>query len=201
MHFSQIELHRSQIKLAGDHVDHVADERSAAGSKNQLRYSVRRSDGRFEIGAAFESVRGVGVNAVPLRHTAHRDRVPPRGFDQDVLRFLRDHGVEAAHHSSQSHRLFRVGNDEIFDGKLALHAIQSFQRFAGLGAANDQPAAFEQIEVEHMRGLATLPQDVVCRVHRIADRSLIQQPQASGNMRRRRFNSDAANFARREART
>src|ERR1700687_5484046 len=52
LHFSQIELHRSQIKLGGDHVDYVADERAAAGSKNKFGDSVSRSDGRFEIGAA-----------------------------------------------------------------------------------------------------------------------------------------------------
>ena len=62
VHFAQIELHRSQIKLAGDHVDHVADERAAAGSENQFGDPVGRSDGRFEIRAALESVRGVGVN-------------------------------------------------------------------------------------------------------------------------------------------
>ena len=95
--------------------------------------------------------------AVTLRHTAHRDRVPPRGFDQDVLRFLRDHGVEAAHHAGQSHRLFRVGNDQIFGGELALHAIQSLERFAGSSFANDQAASFEQIEIEHVRGLASSP--------------------------------------------
>src|SRR6202163_5041151 len=47
LHFPQIELRRSQIKLAGDHIDHLADER-AAGSKNKFGDSVRRSDGRFE---------------------------------------------------------------------------------------------------------------------------------------------------------
>src|SRR6266436_4709326 len=66
LHFSQIELHRSQIKLAGDHIDHVADERAAARSENKFGDPVRRSDGRFEIRAALKSVRGVGVNAVPL---------------------------------------------------------------------------------------------------------------------------------------
>src|SRR5260370_37785250 len=40
LHFSQIELHRSQVKLACDHVDHVADERTAAGCENQLGDTV-----------------------------------------------------------------------------------------------------------------------------------------------------------------
>src|SRR5450759_88580 len=32
VHFPQVELYGSKIKLAGDHVNHVADERAAAGS-------------------------------------------------------------------------------------------------------------------------------------------------------------------------
>src|SRR6202521_3539193 len=62
LHFSQIELHRSQVKLAGDHVDHVADERASARSKNKFGNPVRRSDGRFEISAALKPVRSVGMN-------------------------------------------------------------------------------------------------------------------------------------------
>src|SRR6266852_2603473 len=201
LHFPQIELHRGQVKLAGNHVDHFADERATTGAENQLGDPVSRSDGRFEIGAALKPVRGVGVNAVPLRHTAHRDRVPPRGFDQDVVRFLRDHRVEAAHHAGQSHRLFRVGNDEIFGGKLVLHAIQSLERFAGSGFANHQAAFFEQIEIEHVRGLANLPQDVVGSVHRVADGALINQLQTAGNVRGRGLDGNSANFARCEART
>src|ERR1700687_1701420 len=201
LYFSQIELHRSQVKLAGDHIDHVADESAAARRKNKFGDSVSRSDGRFAIGAALKSVRGVGMNAVPLRHPAHRDRIPPRGFDQDVFRFLSDHRVKAAHYAGQSHRLFRVGNDEIFSRKLVLHAVQSLQRFASAGTANDQPAAFEQVEIEHVRGLATLPQNVVGSVDRIADGPLIEQLQTTGNMRRRGLDGDAADFARGEART
>src|ERR1019366_8066034 len=66
VHFLEVELYRSKVKLAGDHVDHVADERAAARCEDQFGDPVGRSDGRFEIGAAFKSVRGVGVNAVTL---------------------------------------------------------------------------------------------------------------------------------------
>src|SRR5260370_4873841 len=192
LHLPQIELHRSQIKLAGDHIDHVADEGAAARSEYKLRNPVRRSDGRFEIGAALESVRSVCVNAVPLRHPAHGGRVPPGGFDQDILRLLGDHGVEAAHRAGQSHRFFCVGNDEIFAGKLALYAVQSLQRFAGPSFANHQAASFEQIEIENVGGLATLPQDVVGSVDRVADAPLIEPLQTAGNIGPGRLNGDAA---------
>src|SRR5208282_5228321 len=137
VYFPEVELYRSKVKLAGDYVDHVADELAAAGIENELGNAVGRNDGRFEVGAALKSVRGVGVNAVPLRHPAHRDRVPPRGFDQDVLRAFGDHRVEAAHHAGQSHRLFRISHNQVIGRELALHAIESFKRFAGLSFAND----------------------------------------------------------------
>src|SRR5260370_7361562 len=59
LHFPQIELHRSQIKLAGDHIDHVADKAAAARSEYQLCNPVRRSDGQFEIAAALTPLRTV----------------------------------------------------------------------------------------------------------------------------------------------
>ena len=151
--------------------------------ENQFGDAVRRSDSRFEIRAALKAMRSVGMQTVPLRHPAHRDRIPPRGFDQDVLRLLRDHGVEAAHHAGQSDWLFRVGNDEVFGGQLALHAIQRLQVLAGPRFANDQPPAFEQIEIEHVRGLAALPQNVVGGIDGVADGPLIEQLQTLGNMR------------------
>ena len=34
--FARVELYRSKIKLTGDHVDHVANERASAGFENQF---------------------------------------------------------------------------------------------------------------------------------------------------------------------
>src|SRR5258708_31519241 len=50
LHFPQIELHRSQIKLAADHIDHVSAKSAAARSEYQPCTPVRRADGRFENG-------------------------------------------------------------------------------------------------------------------------------------------------------
>ena len=176
VHFARVEFDRSEVKLPSDHVDYVANERAAAGFENQFGDPIGRRDGRFEIGSALKAVRSVGVNAVALRHTAHRNRVPPRGFDENIFRLLGDHGVEAAHHTGQPHRLPRVGNDEVFGGELALHAIQRLQRLARASLANDQTPSFEEIKIEHVRRFAALPQNVVGRVHRIADGALIEQP-------------------------
>jgi len=56
-----------------------------------------------------------------------------------------------------------------------------------------------QIEIEHVRGLATLPQNVVGKRPRVTDGPLIDQLQTTSNVRGRRLDCDRANFARREA--
>ena len=197
----RIKFHRSEIQLARDHVDHVADQRAAAGRENQFGDAVRRRDSRFEIGAALEAMRRIGVNAVPLRHAAHGDRIPPRRLDQDVFRLLRDHRVEAAHHARQPDGLFGVRDDEIFGGELAFDSIERLERLAGSRFADDELSALEQIEIENVRRLAAFPQNVVRGIDRIADGPLIEQLQAIRNLRGRRLDRDAANFAGGETRT
>ena len=136
-HFATVEFDRSLIDLAGDDVDVAADQFSAAGFENQFGHAVGRRHGRLEIRAALETMRGVGVHSVAFRHAANRDRIPPRGFDQDVLRLLRDHGVESAHDAGERDRLLRVGDDQIFGSELAIDAIESLQRFARARFADD----------------------------------------------------------------
>ena len=182
LHLAEIEFDRSEIELAGDHVDDVADQRSAAGRENQFGDAIGRRHGRFEIRAALEAMRSVGVNAVALRHAPHRDRIPPCRLDQDVLRLLGDHRVEAAHHSGEADRLFGVGHDQIFGRELALDAIERLQRFAGACLANDQPPAFEQIEIENVGRLAAFPENVVGGVDRVADGTLIEKRKTIGNL-------------------
>ena len=41
VYFPRVKFHRSQVKLACDHVDHVADQRAAAGIENKFRNPIR----------------------------------------------------------------------------------------------------------------------------------------------------------------
>ena len=97
--------------------------------------------------------------------------------------------------------LTAVGDDQIVGSKFAVDAIERLQRFAGTRFANYQAPAFEQVEIENVRWLAALPENVVGGVDRIADGTLIDKRKAIGDVRRRRLDLRAANFARREART
>ena len=174
-HFAEVKFHGCEVELASDDVDHVADERAASGREDEFGDAVGGGDGRFEIGSALEAVRGVGVDAVALRHAAHGDWVPPRGFDQHVLRLLGDHRVEAAHHSGEADRLYCVGYDQVLGSEFAIDSIERLERLAGSCFANDQATAFEQIEIENVGWLAALPENIVGGIDRIADGPLIDE--------------------------
>ena len=78
-------------------------------------------------------------------------------------------------------------------------AIERLQCFTGPRLANDQATTFEQVEIEHVGRLAALPENIVGGVDGVADRTLVDERKAIGNMRRRWLDLCAANFARRKA--
>jgi len=49
LHFATIEFDRSQVKRAGDHIDHAPNELSAARVEDQFGDTVGRRDGGFEV--------------------------------------------------------------------------------------------------------------------------------------------------------
>jgi hypothetical protein len=81
--------------------------------------------------------------------------------------------------------LLRVSHHQIFRSQRALHPIERLQLLAVPRFSNDQLPAFEQIHIEDVRRLPHLPQNVVGRIHRVADRPLLQQLQPVRNLFRR----------------
>ena len=106
-----------------------------------------------EVGTALEAVTGIGVQSVTASGAAYGHGFEPCGFDEDVLRFWRDHGVPTAHDAGEAKRFDVVGDDEVIGIENAIHAVECFELFAFAGAANDD-AAFDFVEVEGVRGLA-----------------------------------------------
>ena len=71
-----------------------------------------------------------------------------------------------------------VGDDQIFGRELAVNSVESLERFAVARATNDDLAAFEQVEIERVRGMAHLPQRVVGSVGGVVDGALIDEGKA-----------------------
>ena len=107
-----------------DHVDDIADQFAAAGIQNHLRHQIAGENGGFEIGAAFEAVGSVGVNAVATGHLADDSWIPPCRLDHDVASLLGDHGVVSAHDSGEAYGLFGVADNEIFFRELAFDSVE-----------------------------------------------------------------------------
>ena len=178
VNFGNAQQDRSQIQGPRDHIDGIADQFAAAGFQNHLRDQIAGENRGFEIGAAFEAMRSVGVQAVAARHLADDSWIPPRRLDHDVAGLLGDHGVVPAHDSGEADRLLRVADDEIFGGELALDAIERLERLAVAGLADNDLSAFEQVGVEDVRWLADLPENVVGGVDGVGDWALVEQLQA-----------------------
>ena len=189
------------LDLAGDSVDALADEFSASGFENQFGHAIAGHRRDAPVGAALEAMRGVGVHAVPLGHAADGRRIEPCRLDQHVLRLLGDHRVEAAHDAGQRDRLLRVGDDQVVGRELAIDAVERLQHFAIAGAAHDDRAAFQQVEIEGVRGMSEFVDRVVGGVGGVVDGARTQQFQPLHDVLGRRTDLHAANDARRVPRT
>src|SRR5260370_34029883 len=134
--------------------------------------------------------------AVAACRLAHTWRVEPSGFEENVFRLFRDHRIEAAHDARQGHRFLGVGDDQVFRMQLALDAIERLQALSGAGAAYDNRAALQQIEIEGVRWVPNLMQGIVAGVHGVADAARAQQLQPFLNFLRRRGDLYPADDAR-----
>ena len=188
---------RVALQFAGDGINALAVQLAPGAGQNQLCYAIAGQRSDAVVGTSLEAVRGVGVHAMSLGHAADGRRVEPRGLDQYVLRLLGDHGVEAAHHAGERDRLLRIGDDEIFGCQLAVDAVESLQDFAFERATHDDRTAFEQVEIEGVRGMTKLVQGIVRRVGDVVDGARPQQFQSLDDRLRRRADLHIANNARR----
>src|SRR6266702_3920509 len=109
----------------------------SAAFENDGGNDLRGERGGVEIGSALEAMRGVCVQAVPARGAANGDRIEPGGFYQYVGRGRGDHRVPPTHDSGQSEGLGVIGDDQVFRIESALYAVESPERFALAGTAND----------------------------------------------------------------
>ena len=148
--------------------------------EDELR-DERRGDGRrVEVRAALEAVGGIGVEAVAAAHAADDGGIEPCGFDENVLRLGRDHGVPAAHDAGEAESFLFVGDDEVVGIEDAFDAVERLQLFAFAGAADDD-AAFDLVEVEGVGGMAHAEQDEVGGIDGVGDQLLAEQGEALGD--------------------
>ena len=120
------------------------------------------------------------MNRVAAAHAAHDGGIEPCGFDEDVLRLGRDHGVPAAHDAGEAEGFFLVGYNYIIGIEHAVYAVEGFELFAGARAA-DEDGAFDLVEVEGVGGVAHAEQDVVAGVDGIEDELLAEGGEALGD--------------------
>src|ERR1700728_2699413 len=102
-----------------------------------------------EIGAAFEAMAGVGVQAVAAGGATNGHGLEPCGFDQHILRAGRNHRVPAAHDAGKSEGFGVIGDDEVFWIERSFYSVEGLEFFALASVANHD-AALDFVEVESM---------------------------------------------------
>src|SRR5205085_9732989 len=130
------------IQSAAYRVDLIPLKACAAGFDDSLCHSCTSQRGCTIISTAFETMRCVSVQSMPLGCLADNRGIKPRRFNQDVLRLLRNHGVEAAHDARKRYRFPGISDDQIFGRKFAINTIQRLQRLSSPRPAHDDLAAF-----------------------------------------------------------
>ncbi len=146
--FFAVQVQRRALYFAADGVDEIAFDLTARGFKNQLGDTIGCRGRDPVIGATLEAMRGVRMHAETARRATNGRRIEPGRFDEHVFCLLRDHRVEAAHHSGDGDGLCSVGNDEILPGEFAFHSVQRLDDLAFIGKPNNDLVAFEQVEIE-----------------------------------------------------
>ena len=96
-----------------------------------------------------------------------------------LRRPLGDFAVLAAHDAGERDRPGGVGDHQHVRRQLGLLAVDGHQLLAGPGPADDDPPAFEPVEVERVQRLARLEHDVVGDVHDVVDRPQPDRLQAA----------------------
>ena len=157
------------LPAAGIDVDGASQQLAAGQFEEELGAAARGAQRGFHVHAALEAVAGFGAQAEVFGGAAGGDGLKPSRFEQDVAGGEADLGVGAAHDAGQRHGAAGVGDEQVVRLERALDAVERGELFARLGAADDDAAVAEQVEVEGVGGVAELEQDVVGDVHDVVD--------------------------------
>ncbi len=192
---STVQFQGGALDFATNGVNEIAFDLSARGFNNQLSNAIAGRGRDAVIGPTLEPVRRVRVHAQTACRAANAGWIEPGRLDQHVLGLLGDHRVEAAHDAGNGDGLYGISDNEILAGELSLDAVESLDDLAFASQPHDDLAAFEQVEVEGVGGMAEFPECIVGCVGGIVDRTRAEQSQAARDVFGRGLNTDSANDA------
>lgn len=152
-----------------------ADAEGAAGQTTASQFDDQRGGAAAgtvrggQIQAALEAITGFAGQFQSAGGAADGEGRKGGGFQENVGGAGVHLAVEAPHDAGQGDRFFGVGDDEHVGGQRVLGAVQSGKGFLGMGAADDDAAAGQAMEIKSVQRLAELEHDVVGYVHDVVD--------------------------------
>ena len=127
---------------------------------------------RAEVDAAFVAVGGVRREVELAGTTLNGDLVPEGGFDEDVLRVVRDLGLVAALDAGETFGGVAVADDAVVLVDVVAAVVKEVHRFALLGPTHRQVVGLNLVEVVEVRRTAEFEHHVVGDVDERRDRAL-----------------------------
>src|ERR1700722_3957304 len=98
-------------------------------------------------------MRCIGVDTVAAAHAADNDGIEPCGFDEDVLRLRRNHGLPTTHDAGETEGLLLVSHNNVICIEHAVYTVKSLELLARSGAAHED-GTFNLVDIEGMRRMA-----------------------------------------------
>ena len=154
----------------GPDVDHALAQLAAGQFEDQLATTPAGPIDAFGIDPSLEPVGGIAVQVEASGGVSDGDGLELGRLDEDIGRSVGDFGRRAAHHAADGNRRLAVRDDAHPRLESIGLMVNRLDRLARLGLANDDLGALELGEVERVKWLATLHQDVVRDVDDVVDR-------------------------------
>src|SRR3989338_10093156 len=169
--FARAQLNLGRLPAPRINVNGAGEQLAARELEEDLGAAPRRAQRGFDVHPALEAVARFGAQPELFGRAPRRNGVEPGRLEQDVLRAQADFRVGAAHDAGERHGALGVGDDQVVGLQGTGHPVERGQLLAGLGGADDDFLFRQRVEVEGVRGVAELEQDVVGDVHDVVDGS------------------------------
>ncbi len=173
---------RQGLRLEHPLLAHPLGPRELAGQRGGAGEDPR---GVAPVDAALEAVARLGVQAVAPRGAPHAARVEVRALEQDARGGLGDLAVAAAHDPRERDGAGAVADDQVVGGQGAGDAVEGDELLALGGAAHDDSAAADAVEVERVHGVAALEHHEVGHVDEVRDGPHAEGGKAPARLERR----------------
>jgi hypothetical protein len=184
------EEHDARLGRGREDVDDGAGRAPGADRVEQRQHALEGVNRAPDVGATFETDRGLRLETQALARAPHDARVEIRALNCHARRRRRDFGRASAHHTRDGDRVVAIGNHEHRRRERPGLAVEGRESFAGPGQPRAERRPGKLGRIERVHRLAQLEHHVVGDVDDGVDRAHAGGGEAIGQPGRRGRHGD-----------